>query len=247
MNTIFWLNNPKILYENYLDFIPNKSMNTTELYNSISLLLIYITILLLIFNRKYVLVPIILLILIVIFNIISDNKTEHFNSNLTYNSDLNNPDQPIYPNDIKKFETGYYDFDDKLRFNRIKSEEINSKNEYKNDLTFECRQPTDNNPFMNPDITDYNSPKEVVACNAADPEIEKNITKSFNSGLFKNIEDVLSGHTSERQFYTVPNTEVPNHENEFANWLYKAPSTCKEDQSKCLRQEDLRYKRSLFV
>ena len=88
--------------------------------------------------------------------------------------------------------------------------------------------------------------KDVVACNSDDDDILENSDKAFSSDLFKNINDVLSNKISERQFYTIPNTFIPNNQIEFAKWLYKAPKTCKEDQSKCLRYEDLRHKRSLF-
>ena len=261
MNNTFWLNNPKILIDNYLEFIPNSSMTETEYYNSCSLFLIYSMVIIYIFlNRKLLWIPIILLIIIIIFNYSKDdnqesNNQEHFNAELkfipaeqelSYNNTINNVDQPIEPKNIKKVELGYYDFDDKLVFDRMNSNKVNSTYKFKNNLTYECRKPTDNNPFMNPDITDYNTPKIVRACND-NPEQENNMIKSFDKKVFKNIEDVISGDTSIRQFYTVPNTEVPNHQAEFAEWLYKAPTTCKEDQSKCLRQEDLRFKKSVFI
>ncbi len=254
MDKIFWLENPKILINNYLNFIPNNKMNETELFNSISLLLIYSIILIIIFGKiKYIWPIIILLILIIIFYSIKNIETftntpeqkPSIQSELTYNNSLNNPDQPIYPTDIKT-EIGYYNFDDKLYFNRIHSKPIKTTPEINKELTFECRKPTTNNPFMNPDITDYNTPKNVAACNDDTP-VENVINKSFNSSIFKNIEDAISGENSIRQFYTVPNTAIPNHQTEFSQWLYKAPTTCKEDQSKCLRQEDLRYSRSIFV
>jgi len=259
MDKIFWLNNPKILFENYLEFIPNNNMTETEYYNSCSLFLIYSIFIIYIFlNKKLIWIPIILLIIIVIFNYSNETNfketNEHFNSELkfipaeqelSYNNTINNVDQPIEPKDIKKVELGYYDFDDKLVFDRMNSNKVNSTYKFKNNLTYECRKPTDNNPFMNPDITDYNTPKIVRACND-NPE-QPDMIKSFDKKIFKNIEDVISGDTSIRQFYTVPNTEVPNHQAEFAEWLYKAPTTCKEDQSKCLRQEDLRFKKSVFI
>lgn len=279
MNNTFWLSNPKILFDNYLEFIPNNNMTETEYYNSCSLFLIYSMIIIYVFlNRKLLWIPIILLIIIIIFNYSKDNK-EHFNSELkfipaeqelSYNNTINNVDQPIKPKDINKVELGYYDFDNKLVFDRMNSNKVNSTYKFKNNLTYECRKPTDNNPFMNPDITDYfnsfgqwpkelkafqnnqpladyfeNTPKIVRACN--DDTEQPDMIKSFDKKVFKNIEDVISGDTSIRQFYTVPNTEVPNHQSEFAEWLYKAPTTCKEDQSKCLRQEDLRFKKSVFI
>jgi hypothetical protein len=113
----------------------------------------------------------------------------------------------------------------------------------KTDVTYSCRKPTPNNPFMNPPISDYNKESIPVACNSDDKDINNEINKSFNSGLFLNIDDLFDKMNSQRQFYTVPNTAIPNNQTEFANWLYRAPVTCKEDQEKCLRYEDLRFKR----
>ncbi len=48
---------------------------------------------------------------------------------------------------------------------------------------------------------------------------------------------------SQRQFFTMPWTTIPNAQNEFAKWLYLNPKTCKEDQDYCLKYEDIRAKR----
>ena len=34
--------------------------------------------------------------------------------------------------------------------------------------------------------------------------------------------------THKENFYTTPNTTIPNNQGDFANWLYKTPKTCKE-------------------
>jgi hypothetical protein len=43
----------------------------------------------------------------------------------------------------------------------------------------------------------------------------------------------------------MPNTVIPNKQDEFAKWLYLQPKTCKEDQEQCLRYEDVRSKRPI--
>ena len=134
-------------------------------------------------------------------------------------------------------ESGYIDSDDKLTFNRV-----NGRQNDGTDVTYECRPPTKDNPFMNPPISDFNT-NAPVACNSDDEDIKNSITKSFNSDLYRDIDDAFNKMNSQRQFYTVPNTSIPNNQGEFANWLYRCPATCKEDQEQCLRYEDLRYKR----
>lgn len=118
----------------------------------------------------------------------------------------------------------------------------------------ECTIPTADNPFMNPTMKDYmnfDEENKIVdrppACNADTPEIKKQIDEKFNNNLYKNIDDIFGKMNSQRQFYTVPSTTIPNKQDEFAKWLYLSPKTCKEDQDYCLRYEDLRNKKPVFV
>ena len=71
--------------------------------------------------------------------------------------------------------------------------------------------------------------------------------KSLHANLFKDVNDVFGKMNSQRQFYTMPNTKIPNAQDDFAKWLYANPKTCKEDQEFCLRYEDIRAKRPVFV
>jgi len=96
---------------------------------------------------------------------------------------------------------------------------------------------------MNPELSDYNNHNPPAACNADDDEIKDEISINFNKDLYMNIDDVWEKKNSQRQFYTIPSTSVPNNQTAFANWLYNSPKTCKEDQEGCLRYEDLRFKR----
>lgn len=106
-----------------------------------------------------------------------------------------------------------------------------------------CRRPTLENPFMNPDITEYNNGDPPAACNSYDEDIKDDMRVNFNHDLFRDVDDLWERKNSQRQFYTTPNTAIPNKQKEFAQWLYNIPKTCKEDGVNCLRYEDLRYKR----
>jgi hypothetical protein len=57
------------------------------------------------------------------------------------------------------------------------------------------------------------------------------------------VDDLFNRNTSQRQFYTTPVTTIPNDQTGFARWLYKLPETCKENQSNCLKYEDIRFNR----
>lgn len=111
-----------------------------------------------------------------------------------------------------------------------------------------CRRPTRDNPFMNPDLTEFNNGDPPVACNSYDEDINDEMKINFNHELFRDVDELWERKNSQRQFYTVPNTGIPNNQTEFAEWLYKVPETCKQNHSNngpssCLRYEDLRFAR----
>ena len=91
------------------------------------------------------------------------------------------------------------------------------KESFNNEKKSECTSPTLNNPFMNVMITD--SRNREVACNYTE-ETKNQIEDAFNSNLYKDTNDLFGRNNSQRQFYTTPNTSIPNNQKEFANWLY---------------------------
>lgn len=106
------------------------------------------------------------------------------------------------------------------------------------------RQPTIDNPYMNPFVTDFNNDDIIpVPNNADDMDIQNKISKKFNNGLFMNIDDMWNIKNSQRQFFTLPVSSIAGGQKEFSEWLYKNKECCKTDQLGCLRYEDLRYKR----
>lgn len=88
-------------------------------------------------------------------------------------------------------------------------------------------KPTNDNPFMNIALDDYlKNPKRCSQ--KITSSVKKDIQKKFNNNLYKDINDVFSRKNSQRQFYTVPVTTIPNNQEEFSKWLYDIGPTCKE-------------------
>lgn len=112
-----------------------------------------------------------------------------------------------------------------------------------------CTAPTIDNPFMNVTMKDYLNIKDgrIVdrppACDTTNVKTKKEMDEAFNNNLYKDVDDVFEKFNSQRQFYTMPSTTIPNRQDEFARWLYKNPKTCKEDQDYCLKYEDVRQSR----
>lgn len=124
-----------------------------------------------------------------------------------------------------------------------------------NEIVQSCTVPTLDNPFMNVTMKDYlnidsktqSTVDRSPACDTTDENIKKSMDDFFNHNLFRDMNDVFGKMNSQRQFYTMPSTTIPNAQDEFAKWLYSNPKTCKEDQEFCLRYEDVRAKRPVFV
>ena len=96
-------------------------------------------------------------------------------------------------------------------------------------------KPTLQNPFMNVLMSDYTEkPNRPAALNAGvftNRELEKvdrQIEESFNASLFRDVDDIFERKNSQRQFYTMPSTTIPNDQSSFAEWLYKTGPTFKE-------------------
>jgi hypothetical protein len=150
-------------------------------------------------------------------------------------------------------EAGYYDSNGKLHTGGYRSAVKSiSKMQKDEDIRYtldemrsyekaKCRNPTVDNPFMNPSVADFNTENVPVACNSDDEDIKKDMELKFNEDIYRDIEDVFDKQNSQRQFYTVAHN-VPNDLEAFAKWCYKFPATCKTNQERCLRYEDLRTK-----
>ena len=94
-----------------------------------------------------------------------------------------------------------------------------------------CIEPTYLNPFMNRLIFDKES--DLENCSIDDPKISEKIETNFNNNLYKDIGDVFNKNNSQRQYYTNTVTSNSNDQNKFANWLYNAKETCKNDNINC--------------
>lgn len=92
-----------------------------------------------------------------------------------------------------------------------------------------CVRSTVDNPFMNPSIADitYN-PTRPPACDISDQGVQELVENNFNKRLFKDVGDLYSKMASQREFYTVASTTIPNDQMQFAEWLYGSGMTCKE-------------------
>ena len=106
---------------------------------------------------------------------------------------------------------------------------------YKNSVSYV--KPTIDNPFMNIKFDDYikRPNREAISRlnNYNNKEINDLIEKKFNFNLYKDVSDIFNKNNSQRQFYTMPVTTIPNKQTKFANWLYNNPNNCKTNNIAC--------------
>jgi hypothetical protein len=218
--TPFWLNEPTILFDKkqITEIWPNPNMSNMEKLNAISRFVIIASLLgyLITLNMGIIFVGIITLAVIAILYHVQSNKI------------IADEKAKELPPKIKE------NFTNAILYNEIKDDYTN---------------PKENNPMMNvllPEIS-YN-PTRNEAAPAFNAEVEKNINNStkdyvvdttfsdestkqkeyIKRKLFSDLGDSYSFDYSMRNFYTNPNTTIPNDQGGFANFCFGDMISAKE-------------------
>lgn len=103
-----------------------------------------------------------------------------------------------------------------------------------------CTEPTKENPFMNytvGDLIDNNN--RPPACKYEDSKEE--MRKDFRSHVHSDSNDMWGQYISDRQFYTMPNTNIVNDQMGFARACFGESGECKSYGKNCLKVEDIAY------
>lgn len=220
-NTNIWFKDPTVLIDknSFFQIWPCQNMSREEKINSITRLIIYLTFFgyLITQNLNILMSGIVTLIILVITYFILNKK--------------------------------HLQLLDKLNKESFSNEQM-----YEN-LKHNFTNPNTKNPNMNillPEIND--NPEKLVAAPSYNKAVERQINDSvknivrnnfkdpnIDEKLFKSNEnefspDELQFEQSMRQFYTTPNTNVPNNQKEFAQFCYGNMASCKDgDVEQCLK------------
>ena len=99
-----------------------------------------------------------------------------------------------------------------------------------------CQKPTKDNPFANVNYLDSNS-NQGPACPYN--EVKDDINRVFFDGFQQNPYDIYNNKHSQRQFFSVANTTLPNNQESFAQFLYgnSKINKCKENPHICTGTE----------
>ena len=93
-----------------------------------------------------------------------------------------------------------------------------------------CKKPTRHNPFMNTLLNEYGK-DPVPPCDYE--TVKEEVREKFNTGLYRNIEDLYERENSQREFITMPNGGLPPDSREFAEFLYGNVKNCKQFPGDC--------------
>ena len=111
-------------------------------------------------------------------------------------------------------------------------------------LEKEFTLPTKKNPVMNVLMNEYKeNPTRKPAAPAYNDEVHEEINekaKTQDKRLYKNLGDNLSFENSMRNFYAMPNTQIPNNQKDFAMFCYGNMPSCKDgDALQCSKNNAL--------
>jgi hypothetical protein len=114
----------------------------------------------------------------------------------------------------------------------FKNEFLEPDKELDKILQKEFTMPTKKNPVMNVLMNEYKeNPHRKPAAPAYNDTVHKEINENATTQdkrLFKNLGDNLSFENSMRNFYAMPNTQIPNNQKDFAEFCYGNMPSCKD-------------------
>jgi hypothetical protein len=205
-----WLEQPSLLFthQRWKEFFPTRNMSRERIFNASSRLIIYLTVLLFVYSRRVTYLSMGLLAIA-----------------------LGYAWYRFYPKLIDTFgptpaNTGGTDSTPDIQDQYVTTPPPRTKRHFK------YVEPTTNNPFMNvmPDDYTKNPDRASVLEKPCDnfQQTQAQVDEKFHQGLFHDVGDVFGRDASQRQFYTTPNTSIPNDQDVFARWLYKSEPTCKQ-------------------
>ena len=230
----FWLNSPTILFkkEVILQVVPTNEMSFEEKLNAVSRFVIVLTLLgyLLTRSLKFIYLGITsLIIIIVYYNYKRTNKKEGFSGDIGNGEPVPfemNQQTILNPETLETY---------------LKSDfvETNKKNPLGNVLLTDIGDnplrkaaPPSFNTEVYEDIN--NSTKKMIQ--SLNPGI-----KNTNKQLFGDLGEKFEFDQSMMQYYSTPNTKIPNDQGAFANYLYGDMPSCKDgDTIQCVK-DNFRY------
>ena len=226
MITSFWLNNPTILFkqDNITQLWPTQTMTSEEKLNSITRLVLILTLLGYLFTRTIKIVitgAVTLAVIIILYKIQNVNTSKKISSKEAFMNMNTNANPGLY---------------EMLKDNYTEPTALNPSmnlllTEIDDDPERKSAAPS-YNPMVEQDMN--SKTKQFVSNNFNDPTIDDR--------LFKDLGDSYEFDQSMRSWYATPNTRVMNDQKAFADFCYGDMVSCKEGNDfACFRNAPPRW------
>ena len=220
-NTNIWFKDPSVLINknNLFQIWPCQNMSREEKINSITRLIIYLTFFgyIITQNLNVLISGIVTIFILVITYFILNKKHLQFLDKLNKESFSN---EEMYENLKHNFTNP-----------NTKNPNMNVLLPEINDNPERLNAAPSYNKAVEKEIND--SVKSIIRNNFKDPNIDE---KLFRSNENEFSPDEFQFEQSMRQFYTTPNTSVPNNQKEFAQFCYGNMASCKDGHvEQCLK------------
>jgi hypothetical protein len=205
MSDPFWSTNIEVLFDKdkLKYFFPDYSYPVVENLNAIVRLMVYISIVLVLYTRdtRYFILPVCTLLITYIIYVLYPNQDELFQS-------------PIPP------------------CNRTIQDMVNNKNKKKKCVKPTTDNPFMNFNYITDDYHRPPACEAFLYEDKKSTKLKEKITDKFNEKLYRDVGDIYSKRNGQREFYTVAYNGIPD-QTSFAKWLYGQSATCKENGLKC--------------
>ena len=209
--TPFWSKNLSLLL--YPEILPTSSMTSNQKWNATSRLILLISVVLTILRSSLdsLVIGAVLLVLIALAHPYFISKENKVDKNSISERPLILPSKPLSsPISAKKTAP---------TVSLLKLQNKPSKNNpFMNINTLQLGQPESFQDDL--DVIDSMIINERVSSDSDTIDQSKEIDTHFYQDLFRDVSDVYGKVHSQRQFYTMPVTTIPNDQDKFANWLY---------------------------
>jgi len=232
-NNVFWIYNPiKIIDLNNLTLLPTSQMNFIKKLNTISRLVIILSVVgfLITWSFKFILMGIITLIAIIIIYFLQSKNIEGFEGEILPEKNF------LVTSGDSIGETGSTSLKDVVETDFYSS---NKKNPFGNVLLTEINDIPDRlaaAPLMNVDVASDTTKNVKKMVQSINPGI-----KNTNHQLFGDLYENFELDNSNRVFYTTANTRVTSDQGAFARFLFGDLPSGKSGSQFQLLADSFRY------
>ena len=233
-NTPFWIDDMNILMNKQVmyDIFPKHTMSNNEKLNSISRLVIYLSILGYIFtsNNKIIISGILTISCIVILYKVQANNLN--NNSVNTSSKDNVKEAFTNPEMYEKMKSNF-------------TEPTNNNPLMNVLLTDICDNPNRNQaaPSYNKEVENkINKKSKIIDDKFNGVETMNTDNQDINDRLYRDLGDAMEFENSMRTYHTTANTTIPNDQEAFANFCFGDMPSCKEGNIfACTRNMPPRY------